>query len=250
MRKANDEICDGRGGRPCGRGFTLWMPRSAAYVIGLVLVTAGDAAVPPDYKGIPYVDSVFQGPSVIPGRVQCVYFDYGGEGVAFHSDGTNHGNQDFNLVEHRGPKCSLYISQFRANEGASISFTSPEHKDHWYPQDAPSPFDPSTNQLYIGWTKDGQWLNYTVDVKTAGTYKVSVLYGNYGKEVTPFKLSINHQPAGDYKFPVLTGSAHAWYLADVGTITFPEAGLQLLTLTYNRGNNLAYIDFDLIEKKQ
>ena len=92
---------------------------SAMVALGVLCVAASHAALPADYRGIPYVDSVFQGPFVIPGRVQCVYFDYGGEGVAFHSDGTNHGNHDFNLVEHRGPKCSLYISQFRANEGVS-----------------------------------------------------------------------------------------------------------------------------------
>jgi len=229
--------------------------RSAAFIssrvagFALTFAAALHAALPPDYKGIPYVDAVFQGPAAIPGRVQCAYFDYGGEGVAFHSDGTNHGNHDFNLVEHRGPKCRLYISQFRANEGVSISFTSPEHKDHWYPKDIPAPFAPETNQLYIGWTKDGQWLNYTINVKTAGTYKVSVLYGNYGKEITPFEFFINHKPAGEFNFPILTGSAHAWNLAEVGTIIFPETGLQLLTFRYNKGNNLAYIDFDLSETK-
>jgi hypothetical protein len=227
-------------------------PRFAKCAIGCVIasllmlsVTTSRAGLPPDYKGIAYVDSVFQGLSDIPGRIQCAYFDYGGEGVAFHSDGTNHGNHDFNLVEQRRPKCTLYISQFRGNEGVSISFTSVEHKDHWSGAD-PAPFDPTTNQLYIGWTKDGQWLDYTVNVKAAGAYRVKVLYSN---DATSFRFLINHKPVGDYKLPVKTGSMHAWNMADVGTITFDEAGRQLLTFEYNKGNNFAFFDFELIQKK-
>jgi hypothetical protein len=73
-----------------------------AAALGLIFVSATQAAMPPDYKGIPYVDAVHQfAPQAIPGRIECVYFDSGGEGVAFHSDGTNHGNHDFNLAEHR-----------------------------------------------------------------------------------------------------------------------------------------------------
>jgi outer membrane protein assembly factor BamB len=37
---------------------------------------------------------------------------------------------------------------------------------------------------------------------------------------------------------------HKWNKAEVGTITFPEAGLQLLTLHYPKGNNFAYFQFE------
>jgi hypothetical protein len=34
----------------------------------------------------------------------------------------------------------------------------------------------------------------------------------------------------------------------VGEITFPKAGLNLLTLKYNKGSNLAYLDFLLVQE--
>lgn len=33
----------------------------------------------------------------------------------------------------------------------------------------------------------------------------------------------------------------------MGEIVFPKAGLNLLTLKYNKGSNLAYFDFLLVE---
>ncbi|MFC0183091.1 hypothetical protein ACFFJX_11185 [Pseudarcicella hirudinis] len=36
---------------------------------------------------------------------------------------------------------------------------------------------------------------------------------------------------------------HNWTQATVGEITFPTAGLNLITLKYNKGSNLAFLDF-------
>jgi hypothetical protein len=89
-------------------------------------------------------------------------------------------------------------------------------------------------------TLDGEWCNYTVDVKKAGVYRILALYAN---QANAFTFSINHKPACACKFPVNTGSMHKWNKAEVGTIPFPEPGLQLLTLHYNKGNNFAYFEF-------
>ena len=81
------------------------------------------------------------------------------------------------------------------------------------------------------------------DVEAPGRYKITALYGN---ATNTFTFSINHQPASDYQFPVATGSMHKWNQAEVGTITFPQAGLNLLTLHYNKGNNFAWFEFEKI----
>ena len=215
-------------------------------VIGIISVSFADwAAMPTDYEGKPFEDSVYKaGPQIIPGRIECAYFDFGGEGIAYHSDGTNHGSGELNLQPyHHRPQATSYIWSFRANEGVSVSYPKDiadfNHKN-------PVPFSPETNQLYVGWTKNGQWLNYTVNIKTAGTYKVRVLYSGHS---TNFSFSLNHKLAGEYKIPTPTSGLHTWNRAEVGTITFSEAGLQLLTFAYNFGNNFAYFDFELVEKK-
>lgn len=207
---------------------------------GLLSTLSSHAALPPDYRGKPFADAVYHGgPQVIPGKVECAYFDTGGEGVAYHdTDATSNGNGVLNRQpNHQRPHATPYHWNFRTNEGVDLSYTK-DFADFKHGQNL---VGPATNQLYIGWTENGEWCNYTVDVKTAGTYKIIALYGN---ETNTFQFSINHRPGSDCKFPVATGSMHKWNKAEVGTITFAEAGLQLLTLHYNRGNNFACFEFE------
>ena len=216
--------------------------------VGLLLAiipVLSHAALPPDYKGKPFTDSVYQsGPQIIPGRLECAYYDLGGEGVAYHdTTPRNEGNGVLNQQRnHQRPHATPYHWNFRKDEAVDVSYTK-DFAD--FTRD--NLVSAATNQFYLGWTDNGEWCNYTVNVKKAGTYKIIALYGN---EPNTFKLSINHQPACECKFPVHTGSMHKWNKAEVGTVTFPEPGLQLLTLHYNKGNNLACFDFELLSVKK
>jgi hypothetical protein len=208
----------------------------------ILLLPAGTcAALPPDYKGRPFADPIHsQSPAVIPGKLECACFDFGGEGIAYHSDGTNHGSGELNRrPEHQRPHATPYIWGFRADEGVSVSYTK-DFAD--FNHKTPVPFAPPTNQLYVGWTQDAQWLNYTVNVKTAGTYKIVALYAC---DATTFRFSINHHLASECRIPIKTDSMHTWNRAQVGTIRFPDTGLQLLTFQYNHGNNFAFFEFEL-----
>jgi hypothetical protein len=206
----------------------------------------GSAALPPDYKGQPFADAVYKaGPQVIPGRIECAYYDLGGEGVAYHdTDAKNNGSGVLNQQKnHQRPHAIPYHWNFRTNESVDVSYTK-DFADFNHNQNL---VNPPTNQFYLGWTDNGEWCNYTVNVKKAGTYKIIALYGN---EPSTFKFSINNRPARDCKFPVHTGSMHKWNKAVVGTIAFRETGLQLLTLHYNKGNNFAYFDFELVAEEK
>jgi hypothetical protein len=222
--------------------MTTFLPTFIAASVLIAMVSRAD--MPTDYKGKPFADEQHtNGPVSIPSTLSCVCFDFGGEGVAYHSDGTNHGSGELNLRrEHQRPHATPYIWSFRADEQVSISYTKDfadfNHKN-------PVPFAPETNQLYVGWTRDGQWLNYTVNVRTAGTYTITALYAG---DATPIRFSINHQPAAECKLPSKTGSMHIWNKAVIGEIAFRETGLQLLTFEYNHGNNFAWFDFQLKDK--
>lgn len=224
------------------------------------LICAGYAlAMPPGYKGKPFRDQFHKsGPQVIPGTLQCALYDLGGEGVAYHdTDAVNQGaklnHTEFMrggpngvLTKHCRPGTPEYICYFRENEGVDISYTK-DFADFSHP----NLVDPPKNQLYVGWEEAGEWTNYTVRVKTAGTYKVIALYGSsrFGDARAAFKFDIDNKPASESKLPVSTGTVHTWNKAEVGEITFEKAGLHLLTLHYNTGNNLAYFEFVLLKHK-
>lgn len=77
----------------------------------------------------------------IPGRIEGEFFDEGGEGVAYHDDGAKNGNTQF--------RPDVWVD-FNTHDGAS-------------------------NEYVIGWTSDGEWLEYTVDVES-GNYDITLMY--------------------------------------------------------------------------
>ncbi len=207
-------------------------------------------SVPAGYQGQPFRDALHEtGPQRIPGRLQAALYDLGGEGVAYHDvDTINHGSGELNhQPEHCEAGVPAYICTFRENEGMDISYVKKKTDlNH------PNPSAPEWQQLYIGWTENGEWTNYTVDVKKAGTYRIVAMYSNLAQTIS---FSLNNEPAADCKLPVDTAKDfplqkypdwivwHIWNKADCGEITFPQTDRQLLTLHYKQGNNLAYFDF-------
>ena len=211
---------------------------------------AVDGNIPKDYQGKPFQDSAHtSGPQSIPGRLEAALYDLGGEGIAYHNvDAINHGSGELNYQEgHCEEGVPAYVCHFREREGVDISYVKKRADlNH------PNMVTPDWQQLYIGWTEDGEWTNYTIDVKKAGKYKIVALYSNLAQSV---EFSLNNKPAADCKLPVDVAKQfpidkypewivwHIWNKAECGEINFPDSGRQLLTLHYKKGNNLAYFDF-------
>ena len=211
---------------------------------------AVDGNIPKDYQGKPFQDSAHtSGPQSIPGRLEAALYDLGGEGIAYHNvDAINHGSGELNYQEgHCEEGVPAYVCHFREGEGVDISYVKKRADlNH------PNMVTPDWQQLYIGWTEDGEWTNYTIDVKKAGKYKIVALYSNLAQSV---EFSLNNKPAADCKLPVDVAKQfpidkypewivwHIWNKAECGEINFPDTGRQLLTLHYKKGNNLAYFDF-------
>ena len=197
------------------------------------------------YKGTPYQDARHQGgPQKISGRVQCAYYDRGGEGVAYHdSDSKNNGSGGLN------PADGTYLNQFRMDEGVDISYTK------FHDQIDNSPYDlvvPPENQIYVGWTAPGEWFNITVQAASAGLYTADLLYtSNRGGTIS---LDVNGKDAtGPLTIPSTFNAAdpiawrqwHHWNLTPALIKVNLPAGKSVLTVhILTEGNmNLAYFDF-------
>jgi hypothetical protein len=216
--------------------------------IGIVLALAGarvSAALPAGYEGKPFADSVYHGgPQAIPGKVQCAYYDLGGEGVAYHNaDTKNRGSGMLN------PANGTYLNEFRMHEAIGTSYTK------FHDGIDNSPYDlvtPQEGQLYVGWTSPGEWFNVTVNVAEAGKYAVDLLYtSNRGGRIALDLGGVPLVPAIDV---ISTWSAaetvpwrqwHHWnVMKDIAIVSLPK-GINVLTLhIVSEGNmNLAYLDF-------
>jgi len=197
------------------------------------------------YSGQPFHDSVYAGgPQKIPGRVQCAYYDLGGEGVAYHdSDAANNGSGKLN------PADGTYLNEFRLNEGVDTSYT----KFHDAIDNNPyNLVPPPEGQLYVGWTVPGEWFNLTVEVEHAGVYVMDLLYtSNRGGTISldrngkPLVSSISIVSTRNDQEPIAWRQWHHWNVTtNLAEVELPK-GVSVLTLhILTEGNmNLAYLDF-------
>ena len=217
----------------------------------LLILTAGfylggcAAANLKNYAGTPFHDRVYPGgPQKIPGRVQCAYYDLGGEGVAYHdSDAVNNGSGKLN------PPDGTYLNEFRMMEGVDTSYTKFHDAIDNNPYDL---VQPPEGQLYVGWTVPGEWFNLTVEVEQAGVYTIDLLYtSNRGGTISLARdgrslvSSINIISTSNDHEPIAWRQWHHWnMMTNVAEVKLPK-GISVLTLrVLTEGNmNLAYLDF-------
>jgi hypothetical protein len=109
-------------------------------------------------------------------------------------------------------------------------------------------------QLYVGWTVPGEWINYTIQVNETGKYDVGLMYtanGNGtislsldGKDISgPLLVSSTHQD----RDTVAWRQWHHWNLAVNLAQVELQKGIHILTLhTVANGNmNYDWIEFKL-----
>jgi hypothetical protein len=195
-----------------------------------------------------YTDAVYtKGIQTIPGKLQCEYYNLGGEGIAYHdSDNKNSGSGDLN-------KGSDYLSTFRINEAVDISFTK------FHDSIDNSKFNkvkPEKDQLYVGWTLPGEWTKYTVNVEKTGTYQIGLMYtANQDGQIslesdTSGNSGVMNVPNTFHKDdPIQWRNWHHWnYVPNLGQIAL-QKGIQTLTLhTVSIGQmNYDYLKFSILE---
>lgn len=223
---------------------------STFVVASMFLWSCKPSKVQNGYLGTPYSDSLYQeGAQVIPGKIQCEYFDFGGEGVAYHdSDSINSGSGGLNSAN------GSYLNEFRIAEPVDISYT--KFEDFQIDNNPYNFVETEPNQLYIGWTKPGEWTKYTVDVQVAGLYDMGLMYtSNQNGKVS---ISVNDEDkTGPLMLPSTFVAAdtvawrqwHHWnYVRNLAQIELKK-GLQTITLhTAEIGDmNYDYIDFRLVD---
>ena len=219
------------------------------------------SAVKP-YSGVPFHDSVCRGgPQLIPGKLQNEYYDTldvsdeqkaAGieEGVTYHdTDNRNSGSGTFNGK-------GTYLKEFRMHESPDISYTKFRNPETPIDDSPYNLVNPEPDSLYLGWIAPGEWVRYTVKVRTDGWYSLTIMYtskfGGHisfdsdGMDVTgPLTIPSTFNPAD----PLEWRQAHHWNrIARVGKFHLRQ-GLQVLTLHFldQPVMNFDYMEFVLAE---
>lgn len=149
-------------------------------------------------------------PHAIPGVVEAEHFDEGDEGVAF---------QDADKKKDGDPYRAGNVDIERRPD--------------------------ASNGFGIGWTRAGEWLVYTVDVKEAGTYNIDIPVASKGKGGT-FHLEFDGE---DRTGPIQIPDTGSWQV--LKTITKSgvrlRAGRQVMKLVMKEnGESRGIGDIDLL----
>lgn len=218
--------------------------RQCLFITTILGVVAFNTLAIEKYKGKAWNDSIEQ----IPGKIQCEFYDQGGEGVAYHdTDSINNGSGKFN------PSNGEFLNEFRKAEGVDISYT--KFRDPSIDNNAFNVVEPAMNQLYVGWTIPGEWIKYTVKVNISGTYNIGIMYtasGNGGIlldiDGKPITKELLIPSTRNDKEPVAWRQWHHWNRIEILTKVKLKKGIHILTLKTERNGNMNYdyMDFKLI----
>jgi len=148
-------------------------------------------------------------PQIIPGTVEVEDYDTGGQDVAYNdNDAANQGGG------------------YRLSEGVDIG-GGPD------------------NGFVLGYVSTGEWIEYTVDVETAGTYSIQAEVAS-ADAASAFTLSFESDASVTFPTP-LTGDWNAYQDISADNTVMLEAGRQVMRLdiTGGRAFNLDRIIFTL-----
>lgn len=181
------------------------------------VVTADDGTQYERYAGFTAYPprTPYNGVKEIPGIIECEDFDGGAEGMSFHdSDNMNEGD----------------VKDYRDN-GGGVDLVK------------------GNGGTVIGYTAQGEWLDYTINVTQAGEYEYEATVSS-GNDGAAFSLSVikdgQMTQLAKVKVPKTGDSDWSKYKTVTGKLSKPlEAGEQTLRITIEG----AYANIDKIEIK-
>jgi beta-glucosidase len=179
---------------------------SIVFMLGAHAVKAGTSG------HHPVGESPFGGNAwTIPGQIEAENFDLGGEGVAYHdTDPTNDGGQ------------------YRLSEAVDIEGCGD-----------------TTGGYDVNFIAAGEWLNYTVNVTTAGTYTLQARIATPNAGET-FYIEIDGVNVTGNITTTNTGGWGTWQTISVTTSSI-TAGQHIMTIMMGTGGfNLNYVKFNLL----
>ncbi|MHB2148081.1 cellulase family glycosylhydrolase [Calditrichota bacterium LG25] len=154
----------------------------------------------------------------IPGTINCVDFDYGGNGTAYLDTDYQRTRWDVYTPWNTG-------EQYR-NDGVDIEESR----------------DDGGAKYSVGWIESGEWLNYTIQVKSNGLYDV-ILRVASPQSSGKVQLLIDDLALTD---PISINKTGGWYNWDTITVKnlALQSGQRLLTLKFlNGGFNINQMEF-------
>lgn len=154
----------------------------------------GSGAGPSVPKHTPYGDKAFE----LPGIIEAEHFDVGGANKAYRDvDPENQGD-----------------AKFRVDEGVDIVLVDSSD---------------ASKGMAIGYTADGEWLRYTVNVTKAGSYKLAVIGASGSEDGSTVQFKVDGKDVGG-EIAIATGSWQVYKQFDASEEVVLDTGSHVIQL--------------------
>ncbi len=170
---------------------------------------------------IPYTSNL------VPGVVHAANFDLGRHGRAYSDTDTA------NYRVATGTFAAWNNGWAYRNDGVDIENSSDTN--------------PSSNKYNVGWTADGEWMLYTLDVDSSAVYDITIRYAspsNTGKIV----LNVNGSNVTNSVALPSTGGNQTWSNQTVSDVVLYKGRQELKVIFDKGGPNVGYFTFTLKKK--
>ncbi len=158
----------------------------------------------------------------IPGTINVTDFDLGGNGVAYYDTDTS------NYHVSSGTYTAWNQGWAYRNDGVDI--------------EASSDTDPKSNGFNVGWTADGEWMQYSTQVDNDGVYQLTVRYA--AENQTVIRIETADKTLARITLPP-TGGYQTWQSFTVDDLVLYQGEQKLRLFIENGGVNLSYLSFFL-----
>lgn len=104
--------------------------------------------------------------------------------------------------------------------------------------------DANSNGFNIGWTADGEWLQYTVDVDSTAAYKIELRYATPNSN-SKIKFIVNGQDASESTTLPATGGYGTWKYQTIEDVVLYRGQQKIRLFIEKGGANIGFMKFSL-----
>ena len=137
---------------------------------------------------------------------------------------------------------------FEGGSGSTIAYQDVDRSNNgdYRTEEGVDASNDATEGKVVGWINSGEWLEYTVDVQTAGFYTVSVRYASGNANGGgPFHIVVGNDTVKTVSALNGTGSWTTWASTSVSFVAL-KSGIQVIRLAFEQGEfNLGRLNFTL-----
>ena len=163
---------------------------------------------------------------VIPGVIHASDYDLGRNGKAYYDTDTA------TYQVSTGTYTDWNSGYSYRNDGVDIETSADSH--------------PNSNRYDVGWTADGEWLQYTAEVDSSAAYNVQIRYA--GPSGAKIKLMANEVDITGILPVPSSGGNQSWNIINFNDVILYH-GIQKLRVFFEKGGiNLGFLGFSISKK--